>query len=175
MDVSLLNNLSDQEATEQLTRCCGSGGWVKRMMALRPFRSADHLFSTAEEVWLSMSEPDWREAFTHHPKIGDIDSLKAKFATTANWSANEQSGVDVASDDVLQQLKNLNEDYEHKFGFIFIVCATGKTAPEMLELLKERIGNKPVLELHNAVKEQSKITKLRLEKLCQEVLSPRMS
>jgi 2-oxo-4-hydroxy-4-carboxy-5-ureidoimidazoline decarboxylase len=119
----------------------------------------------AEEQWYECTEADWLEAFTHHPKIGDIDSLKKKFASTATWAAGEQSGAAAASQKVLEDLAKGNDDYEKKFGFIFIVCATGKTAEEMLQLLQDRLPNKKEDELKIAMDEQNKITKLRLEKL----------
>jgi 2-oxo-4-hydroxy-4-carboxy-5-ureidoimidazoline decarboxylase len=111
------------------------------------------------------------EAFSAHPKIGDINSLRAKYSATRDWSKGEQSGVDSAQEAVLEGLARGNADYEKRFGHIFIVCATGKTAAEMLDILQGRIGNDSAEELKIAAHEQSKITKIRLEKLCQEVPS----
>jgi 2-oxo-4-hydroxy-4-carboxy-5-ureidoimidazoline decarboxylase len=105
------------------------------------------------------------EAFEQHPKIGDINSLKKQYANTVAWASNEQAGVDAASDEVLQALAKGNDDYERKFGYIFIVCATGKSAGEMLELLQSRLTNDPESEIKIGAEEQNKITKLRLEKL----------
>jgi 2-oxo-4-hydroxy-4-carboxy-5-ureidoimidazoline decarboxylase len=123
------------------------------------------LLQTAEEIWYSCKEDDWKEAFTHHPKIGDIDSLKEKFTSTAQWASGEQSGVNVAAQDILEALVTGNNMYEKKFGYIFIVCATGKSAKEMLDLLLARLRNDPQKEIQIAMGEQNKITKLRLEKL----------
>jgi 2-oxo-4-hydroxy-4-carboxy-5-ureidoimidazoline decarboxylase len=123
------------------------------------------LLEDAEEQWWQCSEADWKEAFAHHPKIGDIDSLKKKFASTAAWASGEQSGVNAAGDEIIKALAEGNRLYEEKFGYIFIVCATGKTAKEMLELLQERIKNDPGEEIKIAAEEQNKITKLRIEKL----------
>lgn len=136
------------------------------MLLLRPFSSAESLLQAAEQVWNKLGPEDFKEAFTHHPKIGDLNSLREKFSTSANWAAGEQSSVATASEAVLEELAAGNDRYERKFGFIFIVCASGKTADEMLALLKARLPNDPDTEIKIAAAEQSKITKLRLEKLC---------
>ncbi len=107
---------------------------------------------------------DWLQAFASHPRIGDRDALRAKFAATGAWTAHEQSGVDGAPEDLLGELAEENCRYEARFGYIFIVCATGKTAGEMLALLKERLTNDAGLELKIAAGEQAKITRIRLEK-----------
>lgn len=164
-DLSKINSLSPDEAREQLGRCCGAARWVEAMVKRRPFRSADELFEAADQIWYNLSPEDWREAFSHHPKIGDLESLKRKFASTRQWSAGEQSGVDGAPEEVLGALAAGNEEYERKFGYIFIVCATGKTATEMLSLLQQRLVNDPESEIQVAMREQSKITRIRLEKL----------
>ena len=133
-----------------------------------PFFPADdlvELLEDAEEQWFKCSEEDWKEAFAHHPKIGDIDSLKKKFASTAKWASAEQSGVNTASENTIEALAEGNKKYEDKFGYIFIVCATGKSAEEMLGILESRLQNDPKEEIEIAADEQNKITKLRLEKL----------
>jgi 2-oxo-4-hydroxy-4-carboxy-5-ureidoimidazoline decarboxylase len=135
------------------------------MTARRPFESADALFAAAEDVWAGLGRDDWLEAFAAHPRIGDIDGLRKKFATTADWSAGEQAGVAGAAEQVLRDLAAGNADYEARFGHTFIVCATGKTAAEMLALLRARLANDPAAELRVAAAEQAKITRLRLEKL----------
>jgi 2-oxo-4-hydroxy-4-carboxy-5-ureidoimidazoline decarboxylase len=112
-----------------------------------------------------MGEADWREAFTHHPRIGDVSKLREKFASTATWSSQEQKGVSGASEETIQALAQGNRAYEEKFGFIFLVCATGKSAEEMLALLRERMPNDAAAELRIAAGEQAKITRIRLEKL----------
>lgn len=160
-----LNNLNKGECRSELKKCCGSAKWVEAMISLMPFASKENLFQSSEKIWNSLSEHDWKEAFTHHPKIGDLGSLRAKFSATKELSANEQSAVNEASHETLEELARLNREYENKFGFIFIVCATGKSAGEMLQIIKERINNDPALELLNAKNEQSKITKIRLEKI----------
>jgi len=160
-----LNQLSKPEAKEALAKCCGASKWVNCMEAQRPFESIDQLHQLAEEIWLSASNDDWLEAFSHHPKIGDRKSLEKKFIATNDWSNDEQKSVSSASRSTLEALLNLNDAYEEKFGFIFIVCATGKSAEDMLELLKKRLPNDRQEELQIAMGEQNKITKLRLDKL----------
>ncbi len=161
-----LNGLSDADATAALLRCCGSTRWAARLVAARPFVHRDHLHGEAERLWWWLDEVDWREAFTHHPRIGaDLDTLRAKYAATATWSQGEQSGVADADEAVLRGLADGNRDYEARFGFVFLVCATGKTAAEMLALLRARMGNRPDDEVRVAAAEQAKITRLRLEKL----------
>ena len=135
-----LNKRADKEAVAELERCCGSHVWVEKMLERRPFKSVDELFSSADDIWFKLSPDDWLEAFAHHPRIGgDIESLRAKFASTASWAENEQRGVAQATEDVLRQLAKLNDDYFEKYGYIFIVCATGKSAQEMLDILKSRM------------------------------------
>ena len=147
------------------TKCCGSTAWVQKMAILRPFQNRADLFEKANNAWFSCKKKDWLEAFTHHPRIGDMESLKKKFATTATWASGEQGRVKEANETVLQALKTYNDKYFEKFGFIFIVFATGKSAEDMLSMLKERYENELVEEILNAALEQQKITQLRLEKL----------
>jgi 2-oxo-4-hydroxy-4-carboxy-5-ureidoimidazoline decarboxylase len=165
MTLQQFNSLPQPEALSELLRCCGSSRWAELMASRRPYPSLARVLSISDEVWNSLSPADWREAFSCHPKIGDVSGLKQKFAGTAEWESNEQSGLSVAADDVLQRLADGNRTYEKKFGYIFIVCATGKSAPEMLMLLEKRLMHDPASEIHVAAGEQAKITKLRLEKL----------
>ena len=153
-----------ESAIEELTRCCGSSTWVKNMLANRPFPSEDQLYHTAEKIWNDCQLADWLEAFSHHPRIGE-KNLKEKFGSTQQWASQEQKGVAIATEQILTDLLVLNRQYEKQFGYIFIVCATGKSAAEMLELLKVRMKNNPADELKIAMAEQNKITKLRLQKL----------
>lgn len=171
MDTSIitLNKLDAEQARALLTRCCGAARWVDGMLAVRPFADAEALFAAGDRVWGEMAEADWREAFSHHPKIGGVDSLRAKFASTQTWSAGEQSSVTAATEEVLQGLAEGNRLYEEKFGFIFIVCATGKSAAEMLALLQARLPNDRATELRIAAEEQRKIMQLRLAKLLDEL------
>jgi 2-oxo-4-hydroxy-4-carboxy-5-ureidoimidazoline decarboxylase len=160
-----LNGLNASAACSELQRCCGSLRWAEQLAARRPFDSMDELLRQADDVWWHLSSAEWKEAFAHHPKIGDIGSLRKKFSATAHWAADEQAGATNVSDEVLKALSDGNKQYEEKFGYIFIVCATGKSAEEMLEILNERLPNSPEKEITIAAAEQAKITRLRLEKL----------
>lgn len=159
------NILPKDQLKEELIRCCGAAAWVQRMLPFIPAEDLVELLEDAEEQWWLCSEADWREAFAQHPKIGDIESLQKKFASTANWAAGEQSGMQEASAGTIKALAEGNRQYEEKFGYIFIVCATGKSAEEMLGMLLSRLQNDPEEEIRIAADEQNKITKLRLEKL----------
>lgn len=131
-------------------------------MRRRPFDSTDALLAAAREEWFGLGTEDWLEAFRHHPKIGDREALGARFPHTADLSAQEQQGVVGASEDVIEALEEGNRAYEQKFGFIFIVCATGKSAAEMLGLLRTRFLNGREHEIRTAASEQAQITELRL-------------
>lgn len=160
------NKLSPDLAAEELFKCCGSGNWVSKVMAKFPFEDEEQLFDIALEGWyVGCDEDDNLEAFSHHPMIGDVKSLKEKFATTRDWAGDEQAGVDTAEEKIIIELARLNEAYYAKFGFIFIVCATGKSAKEMLQLLKARIDHTIKEEISVAKGEQHKITLIRLNKL----------
>lgn len=165
MDVKEFNNLEEKSAIAEFMKCCGSNFWSERMVARRPFKDLEDIMIQAEVCWSAASNGDVKEAFLHHPKIGDIESLEKKFASTSKWAGNEQKGVNTASREVLEELCLANEKYEKKFGFIFIIYATGKTAAEMLVNVKARMFNDPETELLIAKAEQHKITVLRLNKL----------
>lgn len=164
MTVLEFNRLEEQAAFEELFKCCGSTNWAKQVVAKRPFANLTEIKKVSDEIWNKGTEIDWLEAFTHHPKIGDPEAFKKKFATK-EWAANEQAGVQAASTDVIEKLANDNIEYEKRFGFIFIVCATGKSADEMLHLLEQRLPNTPEEEIKIAAEEQNKITHIRLSKL----------
>ena len=150
----------DELSRESLLACCGSETWVGRMLAKRPFDDAPSLHHEAEAIWLSFTPRDWLEALSKHPKIGENPSSK--------WSAQEQKAMSDASEDVARTMSDLNEQYERKFGWIFIICATGKSAEEMQNLLEQRLSNDPEKELQIAANEQLKIMHLRLDKLLAE-------
>lgn len=158
-----LNALPREEAEASLLACCGSREWAKRVAAARPFASGEGLAETADRVWRGLSRPDWLEAFAAHPKIGSPAAVGHGKAWA--WSLAEQRGAGGASRETLESLAAANRDYEERFGHIFIVCASGRTADEMLALLRARLGNDPQKELSLAAEEQRKITRLRLEKL----------
>jgi 2-oxo-4-hydroxy-4-carboxy-5-ureidoimidazoline decarboxylase len=165
MTLESLNSLTISDANEQFETCCGAANWVEKMNQNRPFQNKDDLYQKAESIWYSLSSKDWLEAFTHHPKIGNIDSLRKKFHNTKSISEDEQSGINDAAESTLKDLAESNQLYQDKFGFIFIICATGKSADEMLALIKIRLNNNANAEMLNAAEEQNKITQLRLEKL----------
>lgn len=161
-----LNALPAHEARAVLERCCGAARWVEGMEKLRPFASTSELLERAETVWRGLEAPDFLEAFAHHPEIGqNLDELRRKFAATAQLALGEQAGAVGASEATLEALRSQNRAYRERFGYSFIVCATGKTASEMLGLLEGRLHNAPEAELGIAAAEQAKITRLRLEKL----------
>lgn len=165
MSLSDLNKWDESRVIDELARCCSSRNWVHQMIAARPFSSAAEFCSIGEKIWYELSESDWLEAFSGHPKIGDMNSLRAKFGGDHEASEKEQSGITEASEDTLRELSRLNQVYEERHGFIFIVCATGKSALGMLDLLRDRVNCSRYEELNTAAQEQWKITKLRLEAL----------
>lgn len=165
MSLEKINMLSYEEAYKAFSDCCGSKNWVNKMISSRPFKSKNEAIEISDLIWNSISKNDWLEAFEHHPKIGDINSMKEKYSSTRKLAESEQAGVKDSSIDTLSEIAKYNADYLKKFGYIFIVCATGKSADEMLLIIKERINNDPETEIKIAMKEQSKITKLRLEKI----------
>lgn len=164
MTIAEFDHLERETKSRLLLQCCGSPAWVEKMMGLPPVEDLIDLFEDAEEKWYECNEDDWKEAFLHHPKIGDITALKKKFSSDA-FAADEQMGIQGTTEKTLQLLAEGNKRYEEKFGYIFIVCATGKSADEMLEMLHSRLLNKPEEEIKIAMDEQNKITKLRLEKI----------
>jgi 2-oxo-4-hydroxy-4-carboxy-5-ureidoimidazoline decarboxylase len=152
-----LNALPDDEAAAAFLRCCGSTRWARMMAAARPFAGVDALAAAAETAAGSLDRPDWLEAFAAHPQIGE--------STRSSWAAGEQVGSRSASDEVRRRLAEGNTAYHERFGYIFIVCATGKSAAEMLRLLEGRLTNDAATECRVAAGEQRKITRLRLAKL----------
>jgi len=169
-DLAWLNQAAPRDAADALFHCCGCAGWAIAMTASRPFGSEAALFAAAEDQWSKASREDILEAFTHHPRIGDRESLRARFPGTHRYSEAEQRAAADADERVLDALARANRDYETRFGHIFIVCASGKTAPEILSLLGKRLGNDPEAELKIAALEQMKITRLRLEKFLREAV-----
>jgi 2-oxo-4-hydroxy-4-carboxy-5-ureidoimidazoline decarboxylase len=165
MTINELDGLEADAARAELLRCCGSARWADGMVRRRPFSTKAALFAAADEEWALTGEKDWLEAFSHHPKIGGKDALRAKFAATTDWAKGEQAGAAGADEATLDALARGNADYEKRFGFIFIVSASGKSAAELLATLKARLPNAREAELKTAAAEQGKITKLRLEKL----------
>jgi OHCU decarboxylase len=163
--IERLNDLTHDEAEAEFLQCCGSTAWACGMSARRPFVGADELLRAAEEAWRNLDEEDWLEAFSRHPQIGDSKAATRQSGNEEEWSRREQSGVGAADAAARRELDELNRRYAEKFGYIFIICATGKSADEMLAALRARLQNDPAAEIANAAEEQRRITKLRLEKL----------
>lgn len=157
-----LNALARSDAEASLLRCCGARRWAGMMERMRPFHTRGALQDAASDVWHALTPADWRQAFASHPKIGDRGRVSA-------WSKQEQAGAAVAEDDVLDQLAALNAEYQARFGYIFIICASGRSATAILAELERRIENSPADELREAAGEQERITGLRLEKLITEL------
>lgn len=170
-----LNAMSLEEAQKQFLKCCGSANWALQMAESRPFRTTQQLFDTADRVWRELSESDWLEAFRGHPQIGEkvAESTAPKphssghSAEAQRWAADEQSATGHADLQTMEDLSRANREYQMRFGYIFIVCATGKSAQQMLALMRQRLQNDPVAEIAVAAAEQALITRLRLEKLLQ--------
>ena len=165
MHLEEFNRQSPEKVRNDLFKCCGSNSWIDMLMEKFPFDSLDDLKISSDRIWFNCTKNDWLEAFSHHPKIGDTQGVAGKHNDTLEWARQEQSAVKDARQIILDDLTKANKLYENKFGFIFIVCATGKSAEEMLNMLNERLKNEPEKELHIAVNEQNKITHLRIDKL----------
>lgn len=162
MTLNELNQLPAVDAVSALYGCCHCQGWAEAVAAARPFVSMDELLQRAQQVWSCADEQDILDAFSGHARIGDIELLRSRYAGRAT---QEQGQVLQASEAVIQALYRLNKDYEAKNGFIFIVCASGKSAEEMLRLLQDRMDNPRDVELQNGAREQGEITRLRLVKM----------
>lgn len=164
-DIERLNLLPASEAEKELLKCCGSREWTARLVAERPFKNPADLIAKADQVWWSLEPREWLEAFHSHPKIGEKKAANTVAVEAQRWSEDEQSGTLTSAAETMEILARLNRVYEEKFGYIFIVCASGKTSDEMLSILRERLGNNKDEELRTAATEQAQITRLRLGKL----------
>lgn len=164
-EINRLNQMDAAETKAKLFACCGSKLWASELSARRPFPDEEALLTMGDVTWWGLEQSDWLEAFGQHPRIGDLESLQKKYPGNDNPAAKEQAGVDSASHDILDELAKANQTYEERFGYIFIICATGKTAEEMLVRLNSRLGNDPARELKIAAEEQRQITRIRLQKL----------
>ncbi|MEP6904763.1 MAG: 2-oxo-4-hydroxy-4-carboxy-5-ureidoimidazoline decarboxylase [Gemmatimonadales bacterium] len=172
ISVAELDAMPVPHAAELFVECCGSARWVSEMVARRPFKSRRAVSTAADEIWKSLGANDWLEAFASHPRIGERSSAVPQGERGTAWAAGEQSGVEQARQEVREELAVANRAYEERFGHIYIVCATGKTAGEMLALARERLRNDPDDELKMAAEEQRKITRLRLDKLLDKEEAP---
>jgi 2-oxo-4-hydroxy-4-carboxy-5-ureidoimidazoline decarboxylase len=165
MTLHEFNIMPKEKLREVLRNCCGSEAWVEKMLPFIPAEDMVELLEDAEEQWFKCTVKDWKEAFSKHPRIGDMETLKKKFSNGPE--AMEQGGMKDADKEVLVALMDGNKKYEEKFGYIFIVCASGRSAEEMLGELQVRLQHDPEKEIQIAADEQNKITKLRIEKLLQ--------
>lgn len=157
-----LNGAARETAVAEFEACLGCLSWAEKMADARPFKSIIDVRKVGKIQWQLATEVETLEAFTAHPQIGDLDALRNKYANTAN---SEQGQISAADEETLIALRDENQTYLARFGFIFIVCATGKSAAEMLELLQTRLLNDRATELENGAQEQWLITELRLNYL----------
>jgi OHCU decarboxylase len=153
-----LNALPDQEARMELLACCGSRRWAARVSAGRPYADKEALLATADAAWDAATEADLREAFAAHPRIGEPERGGAQ-------ERREQAASADADDATRDALRECNRAYEERFGHIYLVFASGRSASDLLENLRSRLGNDPATELRVAAEEQRAITRLRLQKL----------
>jgi len=158
------NSLSAEDAVQEIVACCGSTAWARALVALRPIRDESIFILASDEIWNRLQEHDWLDAFSKHPRIGEQKAPPAASPQSKAWSTEEQNSVSSAGEDVRSALAEGNREYEKRFGRVFIVCATGKSASEMLETLRRRLHNDYAVELREAAEEQRKITRLRLQK-----------
>jgi OHCU decarboxylase len=170
--VAAFDQMPAQEAADLLLACCGARRWVDGMVARRPFHLLGVLLGNADEVWSTMGPPDFREAFAHHPRLGEARGSAPQGDRAQTWSSGEQAGMTDASLELRTKLAAVNEAYEARFGFICIICATGLSAAEILTLTEERMDNDLEDEMAIAAEEQRKITRLRLLKLFKEPDGP---
>jgi 2-oxo-4-hydroxy-4-carboxy-5-ureidoimidazoline decarboxylase len=162
MQLANLNKLDDAVAASVLLRCCGSARWASAMVAARPFADAEALTTAADNIWRNLDAVDWLEAFAAHPKIGSSGSGRSD---SSEWSRQEQAAARTASTEIQERMVAANRAYEARFGYIFIICATGRRGDEMLAECERRLSNTPDAEFAVAGEEQRKITRLRLVKL----------
>ncbi len=160
MTLDELNAAPKQTAADALLSCCGSLQWAEQMLTCRPWASQESLQAQAEETWFALSPKEWLVAFSKHPKIGENSSAK--------WSSEEQNGMSNAQQATADAIQRMNAAYQLRFGYIFIICATGKTAEQMRDALEQRLCHQPEQELSVAAAEQARIIRLRLQKLLTE-------
>lgn len=158
------NLLSSEDAVREIASCCGSAAWARKVAGRRPLQDEASVLAASDEIWLGLEVSDWMEAFSKHPRIGERKPLHPAAAQSAAWSEEEQRKVADAGDSVQFALAEGNREYERRFQRVFIVCATLRSGPEILEILKRRLQNNEATELREAVEEQRKITNIRLKK-----------
>lgn len=167
------NRLPLDEAVKEILPCCSSKAWAAGMAARRPFSDVTTLLAASEETWSNLSAADWMEAFRGHPRIGESlatpsVSDQSGSEKSKTWSAQEQQNVAATGDAVKVRMAEANQEYEKRFRHIFIVCAVGKSAPEILEILQRRLQNDGPTELRQAAEQQRQITRIRLTKWLSE-------
>lgn len=163
--IEQFNSLSEEEAKAELLKCCGSKRWAQLITEDRPFKSLDELLQASDRAWANLAPADWLEAFSSHPRIGEKRAQQRVSEQSQKWSEQEQSAAATASQTVLDELAKANVEYEQKFHYIFIICASGRSPEEILESLRSRMKNDPATELLVAAEEQRHIMHLRLKKL----------
>ena len=163
--LSDLNALPPRAAETLLSACCGAPAWVKAMLDRRPFSTVDEMLSASDEICARLSPDQWMAAFAHHPRIGERSTAAPVSDAARRWSEGEQSASASSDDDVRREVAEAQRLYELRFGYIFIICASGRSAEEILGELRARLQNAPDVELRAAAEEQRKIARLRLEKL----------
>jgi len=162
--LAVWNAMASDEAERHILPCCGSRAWATKIAKRRPFASSTALLEASREIWQSLDARDWLEAFHSHPRIGESSAAPSAAAKSQEWSAQEQRQVEQGSDAVKTALAQGNREYEERFGRIFIVCATGKSPDEILQILRRRLQNDEAAELQEAAEEQRHITEIRLRK-----------
>jgi 2-oxo-4-hydroxy-4-carboxy-5-ureidoimidazoline decarboxylase len=161
------NSLPFGEAADEIFPCCGSRAWACGVAAKRPLPDEASLLAASDEVWNSLDEPDWLEAFASHPRLGESRAVPGTSAQSTAWSAQEQKGLAESSGAIHAELREANREYERRFGRIFIVSATGKSLAELLEILRTRLQNGAAAELREAAEQQRRIARIRLTKWLQ--------
>jgi OHCU decarboxylase len=161
------NLLSADEALQEILPCCGSETWAQGMVSKRPLADEDALLAAADDMWKNLTPSSWMEAFNSHPRIGESRAAHAVPVQSLEWSAQEQRNVEDSEATMKIALEDANRQYERRFNRIFIVCATGKSAAEILEILQRRLKNDADTELHEAAEQQRQITQIRLKKWIQ--------
>jgi OHCU decarboxylase len=162
LTLTKLNVLPAPDAEQLLLACCGSRAWARNVVARRPYSDVEELLATSDEVWSRLTPEDWREAFAKHPRIG---ARAAASGVEQRWSEGEQFQAHQGAAPTLAELATVNAEYEHRFGHVFLICATGKTAEEILANARGRLHNDPEREICIAAEEQRRITHLRVRKL----------
>lgn len=156
----LNGGLDDAGAARALAACCASGDWVARMLAARPFADAAALYAESDAALAAVDDSAIAQALAGHPRIGE----RAAGADGA-WSRQEQAGVSAAANSVRDEIAEANAEYERRFGHVYLVCATGKSAEELLAICRSRLDNDPSTEAGVVREELTKITRIRLGKL----------